>query len=70
MFDFDEYVTEMEERRTQEKRARCNEAIAQSLRERTYEESVRALYAGLTFIGGISDVLLPVATERTLQSAF
>ena len=70
MLSFDEYVTKMEERRAQEKRAWFNAAIAQGLREKTHGEAVAELYAALTFVGGVSDVLQPVNAERGLQSAF
>ena len=70
MLNFEEYVTQMEERRAREKRAAINAAIAQSLRERTYGEAVAALYAALTFVGDVADVLLPVNAERTLHPAF
>ena len=69
MLNFDEYVTKMEERRAQEQRAGFNAAIAQGLRERTHGETVAALYAALTFVGGISDVLSPLGEESTLQRA-
>ena len=69
MLSFDEYVTKMEERRAQEQRAGFNAAIAQGLRERTHGETVAALYAALTFVGGVSDVLSPLGGESTLQRA-
>jgi broad specificity phosphatase PhoE len=43
MWNFDEYVTKMEERRAQEKRAWFNAAIARGLREKTHGESVAEL---------------------------
>ena len=70
MLNFEEYVTQMEEKRAREKRAAINAAIAQSLRERTHEEAVAALYAALTFVGDVADVLLPVNAEKTLHPAF
>ena len=70
MWNFDEYVTKMEERRAQEKRAWFNAAIARGLREKTHGESVAELYAALTFVGGVSDVLPAVGAGRGLQPAF
>ena len=70
MLNFDEYVTKMEERRAQEQRAGFNAAIAQGLRERTHGETVAALYAALTFVGGVSDVLPPLGAESALLPAF
>ena len=70
MINFDEYVSEMEERRARERRAKINAMLSQSLREKTHGEMVSALYASLTFVGGVSDVLTPVAQQRTAQPAF
>ena len=70
MSQFEEYVAQMEERRAQEKRAAFNAMLAKGLREKTHAESVSALYAALTFVGGVSDVLTPVTAERTLQAVF
>ncbi len=70
MLIFEEYVRQMEERSSQEKRAAINAVLAQGLRERTHGETVAALYAALTFVGGVSDVLPPVSAERALQPAF
>ena len=70
MVSFDEYINQMEERRAREKRAALNGVLAQSLREKTHSEVVESLYASLTFIGGVSDVLPPVAQQRTAQPAF
>ena len=57
MVKFEEYLLQMEERRAREQREAINNALAQGLREKTHEESVSALYACLTFVGGVSDVL-------------
>ncbi len=70
MLNFDEYVTKLEERRAQEKRAGFNAVIAQGLRERTHGETVAALYAALTFVGSVSDVLPPLVAESSLQVVF
>ena len=70
MWTFDEYVTEMEERRAREKRAAYNAELARGLRERTHGEAVAALYAALTFVGGVADVLPPVVAESALQPVF
>ena len=70
MVNFDEYVSEMEERRAREKRAKINAMLSQSLREKTHGEVVASLYATLTFLGGVSDILMPVAQQRTAQPAF
>ena len=70
MSQFEEYVANIEERRAQEKRAAFNAVLAKGLREKTYVESVSALYAALTFVGGVSDVLTPLNAERTLQPVF
>ena len=70
MLTFDEYLQEMEERRANEKRTAFNRALAQGLREKTHEESVLALYAALTFVGGVLDILSPVAAENRLQLVF
>ncbi|MBQ8342672.1 MAG: hypothetical protein IJY21_01055 [Clostridia bacterium] len=70
MLYFDEYVTKMEERRAREKRAACNAKIAQGLRERTHAQAVAELYAGLTFVGGVSDILPPVEAENRQSLVF
>ena len=70
MVNFDEYVNQMEERRAREKRAKINGMLSQSLREKTHDEVVASLYAALTFVGGVSDVLIPAAQQRTPQPAF
>ena len=66
---FEEYLLQMEERRAREQREAINNALAQGLREKTHEESVSALYACLTFVGGVSDVLLPASTEKYAELA-
>lgn len=70
MLNFDEYVMQMEERRAREKRADLNAALSQGLREKTHAQAVAELYAGLTFVVGVSDVLPPVGAENRLQPVF
>lgn len=70
MLTFDKYLEEMEERRAMEKRSAFNAAIAQGLCEKTHEEAVAELYACLTFAGGVSEILAPVAAENRLQLVF
>ncbi len=57
MRNFEGYITEMEERRSREKRERLNTELARRLRERSHEEAVAELYASLTFCIGVSDIL-------------
>lgn len=66
MLNFDEYVTEMEERRAGEKRERFNAELEASLKTRTYEETVAALYAGLVFVVGSGDI----RAKEPLRAAF
>lgn len=70
MLTFDEYLAEMEERRAREKRQAFNAELAQSLREKTHEESVLALYACMTFSGKVLDVLPSVVSENRPQLVF
>ena len=70
MVNFDEYIAQMEERRAREKRATFNAVIARRLKEKTHEQAVADLYANLTFIGGVSDILLPASSEKRLQLVF
>ena len=70
MSQFEEYVTKMEERRAKERCATFNAILARGLQERTHAEAVSALYASLTFVGGVSDILQPVGTDRALQPVF
>ena len=62
MLKFDEYVTELEERRAKEKNAAINAELARRLCEGTKEDAVAELYAALTFLCGSSTVL--VANNR------
>lgn len=64
MRNFEAYITEMEERRSREKRERVNAELARRLRERSHEEAVAELYASLTFCIGVSDILTVGASNR------
>ncbi|MBQ9714196.1 MAG: hypothetical protein IJV83_02625 [Clostridia bacterium] len=66
---FEEYITKMEARREAEKRAQANAIIAKSLREKTHEEAVAALYGGLTFVRGVSDVLVSFQAEKSSMAS-
>ena len=80
MLNFDEYVTNLEERREEEKLAARNEELLRRLTERTYEDAVQELYASLTFRVGVGDmypieratdfeVIVPTEEERELELA-
>ena len=58
---FEERAEKLREERESLRLQKINLTIERGLRERTYEESLFALYSGLTFVGGISDL---VARER------
>ncbi|MBQ8229120.1 MAG: hypothetical protein IJZ32_00315 [Clostridia bacterium] len=70
MKNFDEYIESMIRRRAKERAERLNAELARGLKERTHAEAVEALFAGLTFIGGVSDILTETAQSKRLQTAF
>lgn len=70
MKNFDEYIESMVERRAKERVQSLNAELARGLKERTHAEAVEALFAGLTFIGGVSDILTETAQSKRLQTAF
>ncbi len=47
MTNFDEYVSGIEKRRTEERQEKLNEILQWRLRECSHEETVKALYAAL-----------------------
>lgn len=54
---FEEFIEKMEKRRDEEKKAKWNEELSKRLQQRSYEESLSALYASMTIFVGTSDVL-------------
>ena len=70
MKNFDEYIESMIERRAKERAESLNEELARGLKERTHAEAVEALFAGLTFIGGVSDTITENVSIQRLQTAF
>ena len=70
MTKFDEYIENMISRRAKERMEELNERLARGLQERTHAEAVEALFAGLTFIGGVADIAAERAQGGRLQSAF
>lgn len=70
MKNFDEYIESMLQRRAKERAKRLNAELARGLKERTHAEAVEALFAGLTFIGGVSDILTETMQSKRLQTAF
>lgn len=70
MKNFDEYIESMVERRAKERVESLNEELARGLKERTHAEAVEALFAGLTFIGGVSDIVKENLSIKGLQTAF
>lgn len=70
MKNFDEYIESMVERRAKARAERLNEELARGLKERTHAEAVEALFAGLTFMGRVSDILAEGTQGKRLQTAF
>ena len=70
MENFDEYIESMVIRRAKARAAEFNERLARGLKERTHAEAVEALFAGLTFIGGVSDIAVESAQGGRLRAAF
>ena len=67
MTKFDCYVERLEEKRREEREAGVNAELLRSLKTRTKQETVAALYENLTFIVGTSDLL---ATDRVKTLVF
>ena len=53
---FEECAKELRIQREKERMQTLNGALLRGIRERSHEEAVLALYKGLTFVGGISDL--------------
>lgn len=70
MKNFDEYIESMVERRAKERAESLNAELARGLKERTHAEAVEALFAGLTFIGGVSDMITESVSIQRLKTAF
>ena len=70
MGNFDEYIENMISRRAKARMESLNETLARGLKERTHAEAVEALFAGLTFIGGVADILSENGQGGRLQAAF
>lgn len=67
MTKFDCYVERLEEQRRAEREAAINAELLRSIKMRTKQETVAALYENLTFIVGTSDLL---ATDRVKTLVF
>ena len=67
MTKFDCYVERLEEKRRKERERAINDELLRSLKARTKQEAVAALYENLTFIVGTSDL---IATDRVKTLVF
>ena len=67
MTKFDCYVERLEEKRCKERERAINDELLRSLKARTKQEAVAALYENLTFIVGTSDL---IATDRVKTLVF
>ena len=67
MTKFDCYVERLEEKRRTERERAINDELLRSLKARTKQEAVAALYENLTFIVGTSDL---IATDRVKTLVF
>lgn len=67
---FEEYAGELRAKREAQRMERLNGALARGVQTRSHDEAVRALYAGLTFVGGISDFVKEKAVCKGKELVF